>query len=191
MDGIENVTGIILAGGQNLRMGRNKALVEWRGKRLIDWIIEALDPICSNIIISSNELIPAPANCHIVEDRYRNIGPIAGIESGLFHSSSEINIIVSCDTPRLTTDFFNYMIGKHGKYEISLPLHDGVNEPMIGIYNRAVLPVIQKAIEQGHYKPPAIIRSCKYQEVPIGSTLNIYEPNMFLNLNSPEDLKNN
>ena len=76
----------------------------------------------------------------------------------------------------------------HGDYEISIPIHYGINEPMIGIYSRAVLPAFQKAIEEGFNKPPAIIRSCRYQEVPVDDSMNFYSPEMFLNLNSPQDL---
>jgi len=188
---INNITGIILAGGQNRRMGQNKALVLWKGKRLIDWVFDALSPLCSNIIVSSNEKITAPQNSLIVPDRHRNIGPLAGIEAGLYHSTTNLNIIVSCDTPMLTTEFFRHMISMHKSFEISLPVHDGVNEPMIGVYNRSILPIIQNAISSGLFKPPALIKSCNYQEVPIHAGLNFYNPDLFLNLNSPDDLKNN
>ena len=190
MEKQENITGIILAGGQNTRMGQNKALVLWKGKRLIDWVFDALSPLCSSILISSNVEIDSPKNSLIVADRHRDIGPLAGIEAGLYHSKTQLNIIVSVDTPLLTSEFFRHMISEHKRFEISLPLHDGVNEPMIGVYNRSILPNIQQAIALGQYKPPALIKSCYYQEVEIHPGLNFYHPDMFLNLNSPDDLKN-
>jgi len=185
---ISEITGIILAGGQNLRMGRNKAFVHWKGKRLIDWVYDAIAPLCSEIIISANEGDFSHLDAKIVPDRFSKIGPIAGIEAGLSSSQTEINIIVSCDTPLLTTVFFQHMIRQHASYEISIPVHDGINEPMIGIYNRLVLSKFQDAIARGQFKPPAIIKSCNYQEVPINQELNFYTPELFLNLNRPEDL---
>jgi len=189
MDIKNRVSGIILAGGQNRRMGQNKALVEWRGKRLLNWVYDAIKPLCSEIIISSNEESSLFPDALIVPDNYSNIGPVAGIEAGLSGSSSDINIIVSCDTPLLTTDFFRYMISKHGKFDISIPVHNGINEPMIGIYSRSVLPVFQQAISEGLFKPPHIIKSCIFQEIEINRNMNFYAPDMFLNMNSPEDLK--
>ena len=183
------ITGIVLAGGENRRMGRNKALVEWRGKRLIDWVFDAIGPLCTQIILSSNEPLPVRHGIITVADRYKNIGPAAGIESGLFHSTTHQNIVVSCDTPMLNAEFFEYLLSKHQDKEISIPIHDGINEPMIGIYSKAVQPVFEAAIKAGNTKPPAIIRSCLYQEVPVNKELNFYHPDMFLNLNSPEDLK--
>lgn len=189
MDSTRNISGIILAGGQNLRMGQNKALVEWRGKRLINWVYDAIKPLCSNIIISSNEENSLFPDALVVPDRYTNIGPVAGIEAGLSYSSSEINIIVSCDTPMLSTAFFMHMLENHKNYDISIPVHDGINEPMIGIYSLSVLPVFQKAISKGQFKPPHIIKSCNFQEIEILREMNFYIPDMFINMNSPQDLK--
>jgi len=185
-----DITGIILAGGQNLRMGQNKALINWQGKRLIDWVYQSLEPLCSTIIISTNQSIPLPPETIAVADHHQGIGPVAGIEAGLSLSGTELNILLSCDTPMLSIQFFQYMINQHKDFEISIPVHNGINEPLIGIYNRNVLPRFQDAISRGFYKPPAIIKSCRYQEVPISKDLNFYKPDLFLNLNKPEDLEN-
>lgn len=190
MDGKDKITGIILAGGKNSRMGQNKALVKWRGKRLVDWVFEAIYPLCSRIILSSNEIIPISEDVQIVKDIHPNIGPAGGIESGLFHSRTKKNIIISCDTPLLSSAFFRYILNKHNDFEISIPIHDGINEPMIGIYNKSVLSNFQEYISRGINKPPAIIRSSYYQEIEINDKMNFYTSDMFLNLNSPEDLKN-
>lgn len=189
IDKQNDITGIILAGGMNSRMGRNKALVVWNGKSLLQWVYEAVKPLCNNMIISSNEDIPMPEGSLRVPDIHPGTGPIAGIESGLFHSTTEMNIIVSCDTPALSEGFFSYMIQMHKDFDISIPIHNGINEPLIGVYNRSVMPAFQKAIESGLFKPPAVIRSCRFQEVPVKAGMSFYKPEMFLNLNSPQDLK--
>ena len=190
MDTGSQITGIILAGGQNLRMGNNKAFVIWKGKRLINWVYEAIRPLCSKIIISANEGDFSFLDASIVPDRYEKIGPAAGIEAGLYSSQTELNIIVSCDTPMLSSDFFRHMIMHHKNFDISIPIHDGINEPLIGIYMRSVLNKFQDAISKGQYKPPPIIKSCSYQEISIYKELFFYKPDLFLNLNRPEDLKN-
>ena len=157
---------------------------------MLDWVYETIIPLCTRIIISSNEPIPHPAGSDLFPDIHSGIGPAAGIESGLFNSNTELNIIVSVDTPALGTGLFSYLLEKHADYEISIPVHNGISEPMIGIYNRSVLPVFQKAIAGGLHKPPAIIRSCRYQEVLVDEGMNFYSPDMFVNLNSPQDLIN-
>jgi len=46
------VTGIILAGGRNKRMGSNKALTLLNGKPLIEWVLNAMREVTDNVIIS-------------------------------------------------------------------------------------------------------------------------------------------
>ena len=46
-------TSIVLAGGKSFRMGQDKALLDCWGKRLIDYTIELLTPVCSEILIST------------------------------------------------------------------------------------------------------------------------------------------
>lgn len=169
-------------------MGQDKALVLWKGRRLVDWVKLSISPVCKQILISSNsdpELFP---DDRLIADRFQNIGPIAGIESGLYHASTPYCLIVSCDTPLLSTDMFEYLIAHHGNFDISLAAHDGVNEPMIGIYSRSVHSLLMQAIEDHQHKPPAIIRQTRWQEVNIHPGLNFYSPELFINMNRPEDL---
>ncbi|MEA1876468.1 MAG: molybdenum cofactor guanylyltransferase, partial [Bacteroidota bacterium] len=176
-----HITGIILAGGESSRMGQDKALVLWKGRRLVDWVKASISPVCKQIMISSNSASELFPDDKLIADRYQNTGPIAGIESGLYHASTPYCLIVSCDTPLLSTSMFEYLIAHHGDFDISLAAHDGVNEPMIGIYRRSVHSQLLQAIEDGQHKPPAIIRQTRWQEVNIHPGLNFYSPEMFRN----------
>ena len=49
----KQVTGIILAGGKSNRMGKDKSLVLYQKKRLIEYPIDLLREFCSEILISS------------------------------------------------------------------------------------------------------------------------------------------
>lgn len=182
------ITGIILAGGESSRMGQDKALVSWKGKSLVDWVKSAISPVCKEIIISSNsnpELFP---NNKVVADRFNGIGPIAGIESGLFHANSPFCIIVSCDTPLVSTAMFEYLIAHHRDFDISLLAHDEVNEPMLGMYKTSVHSLVIESIKKGNFKPPAIIKQTKWQELNIHPGLDFFSSDLFKNMNSPDDL---
>src|SRR3972149_4914798 len=48
------ISGVILAGGQSTRMGRNKAVLEIGGKRLIDRLAHGLQGIFPEVIIVAN-----------------------------------------------------------------------------------------------------------------------------------------
>jgi molybdopterin-guanine dinucleotide biosynthesis protein A len=73
------ITGIMLAGGNSSRMGKHKALVEYKGKKLIEWSISILKDLCDTIIISSNSKHLRNYGYEIIEDVHENIGPIGGL----------------------------------------------------------------------------------------------------------------
>lgn len=184
------LTGIILAGGQSRRMGTLKPLVNYRDKPLINWVYEAFLPICDQIIIIANAGDYSALKATVYPDNFPGHGPAAGIEAGLSHCTTGLALVSSCDTPNLSTDFFRYLLRNHNGYEISLAAHDAVNEPLIGIFSKSVHPVFHKAIVAGDPHPPRIIRQCNWQEISVHPGLNFYRPDLFLNLNTPLDLKN-
>ena len=78
-----NITGIILAGGKSSRMGTDKAFLKWNNKLFIESIIDALDPLVSEIIIVSNDEKYDSFKTKRIKDVIENAGPLAGIYSGL------------------------------------------------------------------------------------------------------------
>jgi len=184
------ITGIILAGGESRRMGTLKPLVQYKGKPLIIWILDALSPLCSELIIIANSGDYSAFNCAVYPDNFPGNGPAAGIEAGLSRCRTNLALISSCDTPNLSPGFFQYLIQNHDGFDISIAASNGFSEPLIGVYSRSVQPVFRDSILAGDPHPPRIIRKCSWHEVLIDSGLNFYRPDLFLNLNTPLDLKN-
>ena len=86
-------TGIILAGGKSSRMGTNKALLTINGKTVIERIVNQLDQIVDEIIVVTNqfhdyEFLQLP----MVEDKWKGMGPLAGIQAGLKAATTERNL---------------------------------------------------------------------------------------------------
>ncbi len=183
------VTGIILAGGESKRMGTLKPLVEYKGKPLIRWLYDALSPICSEIIIIANSGDFSELPVKVYPDNYPGTGPAAGIEAGLGHCSTSLAIITSCDTPNLPTAFFEYLLAHHQGFDISIAGHDETNEPLIGVYSKSVHGAYKNALITGDPHPPRIMKKCSWQEITVGPDQNFWHPDLFLNLNTPSDLK--
>lgn len=187
----QEITGIILAGGESRRMGRLKPLIGFRGKPLINWIFDAMTPLCSTIMIIANSGDFTSLDARVHPDNFPGNGPAAGIEAGLSHCTTRLALVSSCDTPNLSTGFFRHMIRNHHDFDISIAAHDETDEPLIGVFSRLVHPIFREAILSGNPHPPRIIRMCKWQSVSVNSGMNFYRPDLFLNLNTPLDLKNN
>ncbi|HAU69056.1 MAG: molybdenum cofactor guanylyltransferase MobA [Arenicella sp.] len=109
------ITGLILAGGQGSRMGgKDKGLVLWHGRTLIEHTYCALTKQVPNIVISANRHLPdyRTFGVPIVSDEHPAFdGPIAGICSAINHLTKNLVnenptalMVTPCDTPNIPCD---------------------------------------------------------------------------------------
>ncbi len=183
------ITGIILAGGASRRMGKDKGLCEFKGKPLVTYAIDALIPICDNILISSNNTEDyLKFGFDIINDEYKNIGPIGGIFSSLNKSNTKHNIIISCDTPFINTQLLEYILKNVENYDIVVPEHgNSYIEPLAGYYTTSIISVLKNSIKAKDYKLMNLFNKVKFKTVRVNSITN-YSQNLFKNLNTPSDL---
>ena len=99
MNNKEQLSGFIIAGGKSSRMGTDKATLLWNNKTFIQHIIDAFNSLRIDIKLVSSLQKHKNANIPIVEDIFKNAGPVAGIASALSETKTNINVIVSCDVP--------------------------------------------------------------------------------------------
>jgi molybdopterin-guanine dinucleotide biosynthesis protein A len=129
---------LILAGGRGSRLGfREKALINIKGKPLIAYVIENLEKVVNEIIISvrnetQGELLKAIfPNLRYAYDIYENTGPLAGILSGLTICKDDYCFIAACDMPFINEKVVNFLFAKCKDYDAAIPIHgDGFLEPL-------------------------------------------------------------
>jgi len=80
------ILGVVLAGGQSIRFGSDKALSELGGRTLLSRAVEALSGWCEHVIIAGRVIGPAPC---IPDWPHPNMGPLAGIAAGLHLARDE------------------------------------------------------------------------------------------------------
>lgn len=89
--------GVVLAGGLSSRMGRDKALLQWKGRPLIEHLIATLQAAGISEVKVSGER----PDYRGVADPLPHIGPIGGI-AGIAASCGDSELlIVPVDMPRL------------------------------------------------------------------------------------------
>lgn len=104
----EQITALVLAGGQGTRVGgRDKGLIDYRGRALVSHVADTLAPQASSVLLSANrsdsdyrDLGFAP----LPDLRPNYPGPLAGIEAGLAASETPYLLVCPCDTPHIPTD---------------------------------------------------------------------------------------
>jgi len=187
----KSITGIVLAGGRSSRMGSDKSLMKLKDKALIEYAIDALKPLCSKVVISSNSFIYDFTDCEVWPDELPDRAPMIGIYSCLKRSETDINIILSCDMPLMSTAMLEYLLENSENKDITVPVHgDDFIEPLCGIYKKSSIEILRKYINKGNFRLNECIQAGSHQLVLAGSNLSLYTPGLFSNVNSPEDFRN-
>lgn len=108
MPATEGVTAVVLAGGQGRRMGgADKGLVDYRGRPLIEWVLDSLTPQVGEIVISANRNIEryAAYGHRVLPDTLPGFpGPLAGVLAALDAVTVDWLLVAPCDTPHLPAD---------------------------------------------------------------------------------------
>jgi molybdenum cofactor guanylyltransferase len=102
------VTGVVLAGGRGQRMGEaDKGLQPLRGRSLVEWVLERVDPQVDDLLIVANRNLERylELGYPVLPDRIPGFaGPLAGLHAALTQARSELVLAVPCDTPLLPPD---------------------------------------------------------------------------------------
>lgn len=190
---------LILAGGKGSRLGyKEKALMDINGKPLIAYVIEALEKVVDNIIISvrnkaQGELLkPYLPGYRFAYDVHKNIGPVAGILSGLTLCEDEYCFIAACDMPFINDNVIKMLFEKSEHYDAAIPRwDDGFLEPLHAVYRcKPMIRETKKAIGNGETIILAPIFKLNVNYIGIEEIKNI-APDLrtFMNINTPEDMQ--
>jgi molybdopterin-guanine dinucleotide biosynthesis protein A len=121
-DFLPRVSGIILAGGQSRRMGRDKALLAFDGAPLIARVIARVQQVCSDALIVANDVDTyARFGVPVIRDVYPGKGSLGGIYSGLQAARGESVLAVACDLPFLNDALLCHLISLAPQADVIIP----------------------------------------------------------------------
>jgi len=187
---IRGTTGVILAGGKSYRFGKNKALVEINGFRLIERVVHVMGSIFQKVILISNtpheyQYLQLP----IYEDITKGLGPIGGIQTGLSVIEDETGFFVACDMPFLNKDLICHLIQTKEQYDAVVPRMDWKIEALHALYVKTCLPAINESILLGKYQVITFLNKVRIKYID-ENVLKLFDPELtsFININRPDEL---
>ena len=185
------MTGVILAGGKNKRMGRNKAFLKINGRTIIDQIVDIFKDIFDEVIIVTNSPLEyLHLNLRIVTDLVPNKGALGGIYTGLFYASFQHIFVSACDMPFLNTEFIQYMMSKVDNLDVIVPRSDDGLQPLHSIYSKSCLKHIETLITSKNLKVVSFYPRVRVKEIS-RQEITSFDPqqSLFYNINTSEDLE--
>ena len=189
---LSGISGIILAGGKSTRYGRNKALVEINGIRLIERVIRVMEPLFERLIIITNTPQDyAYLKLPMVEDLIKGLGPLGGVFTGLQTMSDDAGFFVACDMPFLSGALIHHMVDVMEDFDAVVPKVDWKIEALHAIYTKHCIPAIKKLIDNKDYQVIKFFQSVRVRYLNKEEILD-FDPEMksFFNINRPEELLN-
>ena len=185
------MTGVILAGGESIRMGKNKAFIQINGHRIIDRTVSLFREIFDDVLLVTNvPLDYIELKVKIVTDLVPGKGSLGGIYTGLFFSSSPKAFFVGCDMPFLDRKVIQYFLSLAQTADIVVQRTKDHWQPLHAIYSRTLLKPIERLLEQGELKIIKAYQGMRVREIA-EEELKPFDPDLHTlsNINTPEELK--
>ncbi len=190
---IQQVTGLILAGGRGTRMGTvDKGLQTFRGMPMALHVMLRLSPQVGTLMINANQnLAPYEAfGVAVWPDQVQGFaGPLAGIQTGLSHCDTEYMVTAPCDSPFLPTDLVQRLGTALESNQADLAVAvtgEGENRqahPVFCLMKTSLLDHLTGFLQSGGRKIDAWYGTLKVVEV------NFPDEDGFRNINTLEELK--
>lgn len=189
MSTAERISAVILAGGQGRRMGSvDKGLVPLRGRPMVAWVLERLQPQADELLINANQNL----------ERYRELGvpvfadaiggfagPLAGLHAGLAQASHPLVVTAPCDSPFLPLDLVARFAGALSAAGADLAVARTFEQthPVFCLCRREVLPHLEAFLNAGGRKIDRWYETLKVVTVQFDD-----QPQAFSNINTREEL---
>lgn len=182
---------IILAGGKSSRMGTNKALLKINEKTNIERIVEQLKLLFDNLILVTNDVKTYEfLDVQMVPDQYPGMGPLAGVHAGLNVSNYDVNLVVACDMPFISSELAEALLANASNYDAVIPVINGKQHPLFAVYQKQVAKMVEERIQSGQLRMKHLLDDLNVLYVT-EKELATYSPitleKVFFNMNHPEE----
>jgi molybdenum cofactor guanylyltransferase len=187
---VNEIHGLVLAGGRSRRMGTDKALLMLDGQSQLSRAVTLLSRHLTNVYVSARRDQADEferSKFEQIIDRYDEMGPVAGILSAMDSDSRASWLVLACDLPNVDDDTIAELVAAYTQggqpFAAYRSSHDGLPEPLCAIYSPDSRALIEGFVAEGMTCPrKMLIRSDTL-------LLDQSNPMSLDNMNTPEDLE--
>ncbi|PNU20986.1 bifunctional molybdenum cofactor guanylyltransferase MobA/molybdopterin-guanine dinucleotide biosynthesis adaptor protein MobB [Geothermobacter hydrogeniphilus] len=181
-----DLTGVLLAGGRSLRMGRDKARLQIDGQPLYRRALDLLRHFCVRVLIAGDRPDLEGPDLPSVPDLYPG-SALGGLYTGLRAAETDWILVAPCDMPRPDPAIVERMLALRQGRDAVVPRTPEGYEPVFALYHRNCLGQMEEMLRQDQYRiydfyQRINIRYLDPPELPPGWQRSL------VNLNTPEQL---
>lgn len=185
-----SLAGIVLAGGESRRMGRDKATLPGPGgaATLLEHVVGVVSQRCEPIFVMAAPGQPLPeVPARVLRDEVRGQGPLPATGGGLraaAETGARFAFVCAVDMPLLSASLIDDLIGlaTETNAEIVLPW-DGRSHYLAAVYRTDLAERIDGLVATGARSMRALIDASDAQQIVLP------ESRFLANVNSESDLR--
>jgi molybdopterin-guanine dinucleotide biosynthesis protein A len=183
-----NVTGALLLGGRSKRMGRDKARIEWRGRRGSTRAAELLAGLFEETLLVGGEPEPQAPGRRI-SDAAGPACPLRGLVSALEAATCDRVLVLATDLPLLSGDLLLALTAWPESVAV-VPTDAQRDHPLCAIYRReACLESARRRLETGRLALHDWLDEIEAERVTLSRLgFGANDGALLANLNTPEEL---
>ncbi|MEQ8363546.1 MAG: NTP transferase domain-containing protein [Cyclobacteriaceae bacterium] len=174
--------GLVLGGGLSVRMGADKAYLNYHGKPQRDYAFELLDQFCGRTYFSINA--QATSDKNTITDAYPFKGPLNGILSAFKHQPDAAWLTLPVDMPFVDETIIQFLIDHRDVTKVATCFYDSegkLPEPLLTIWEPSCALLLKAFYDEGKTSPRDFLKTAniKLLQVPNKKALK--------NINTPSD----
>jgi molybdopterin-guanine dinucleotide biosynthesis protein A len=192
--------GVIIAGGRSTRFGdADKAVANLGGVPMIRRVADRIDSVVDELVVNcrddqaediSRALADARLDPTFAVDEEPDLGPMAGIATGLRAADADYGLVVACDMPFVDADFAAYLFDRAAGHDAAVPRPDEWFQTTQAVYRREpTIRACEDALARDDHKITAALFELDYvvldrEEIEAHTSLQTFE-----NLNTREEFE--
>ena len=172
-------------------MGSDKALLSFGGQNLLQRALKSAGTAAGkSFIVGPRERYASFGE--VVEDVYRDCGPLGGIHAGLRSSRTDLNLILSVDLPLMSAQFLAWLVEQARATDALIVVPDAMGgpQPLCAVYRRAVVASAEQALQRGEYKIGNLFTQVPTQKISEQEIVAAgFSAALFQNVNTAEEFE--
>ncbi len=193
-------SGVIIAGGRSTRFGAtDKAVAELAGVPMIRRVADRLSPTVDELVVNcrvdqeaaiDDALAGIDLPVSTALDPEPDLGPIAGIATGLRAVEGAYGVVVACDMPFVDPDFVDMLFERVRGHEAVVPRPDDWFQTTQAAYHAdAMAEACERTLAEGEHRIVDALFDLEYvvldrSEVEAHSSMETFE-----NLNTRDEFE--
>ena len=181
--------GLVLAGGESRRMGRDKGTLVLHGAPQAERQWQLLDSVCERAFVSVNAAQASREpyrQLPLVIDEGERQGPMTGLLSAASAHPDVAWLVLAVDMPFVDDVLLRELIAaRDPSLEATAFRHGGMIEPLCAIWEPSSLALLRRELDEGRASPRRFLEARSIAIAPLRAV------EVLRSVNVPEDLPGN